>query len=71
MMDFPGSLDGKASTYNVEDLRSIPGTERASGKENGNPLKMATHSSTLAWKIPWMEERGRPQSKGLQRVRHD
>ena len=32
---------------------------------------MATHSSTLAWKIPWMEERGRLQSTGLQRVGHD
>ena len=30
---------------------------------------MATHSSTLAWKIPWMEEPGRPQSMGLLRVR--
>ena len=33
--------------------------------------EMATHSSTLAWKIPWMEEPGRLQSMGLQRVRHD
>ena len=33
--------------------------------------EMATHSSTLAWKIPWMEEPGRPQSVGLQRVKHD
>ena len=32
---------------------------------------MATHSSTLAWKIPWMEERGRLQSVGSHRVRHD
>ena len=32
---------------------------------------MAPHSSTLAWKIPWMEEPGGPQSKGLQRVGHD
>ena len=32
---------------------------------------MATHSSTLAWKIPWMEEPGRLQSMGLLRVRHD
>jgi len=30
---------------------------------------MAPHSSTLAWKIPWMEEPGRPQSMGSQRVR--
>ena len=32
---------------------------------------MATHSSTLAWKIPWTEEPGRLQSMGLLRVRHD
>ena len=32
---------------------------------------MATHSSTLAWKIPWMEEPGGLQSTGLWRVRHD
>ena len=32
---------------------------------------MATHSSTLAWKIPWAEEPGRLQSMGSQRVRHD
>ena len=32
---------------------------------------MATHSSTLAWKIPWMEEPGRLQSMELLRVRHD
>ena len=32
---------------------------------------MATHSSTLAWKIPWTEEPGRLQSMGLPRVGHD
>ena len=32
---------------------------------------MAAHSSTLAWKIPWVEEPGRLQSMGLQRVRQD
>ena len=38
-----------------------------------DPLKeeMATHSSILAWRIPWTEEPGRPPSMGLQRVRHD
>ena len=38
-----------------------------------DPLQegMATHSSTLAWKIPWMEEPGRLQSMGSKRVRHD
>ena len=33
--------------------------------------EMATHSSTLAWKTPWTEEPGGPQSIGSQRVRHD
>ena len=33
--------------------------------------EMATHSNILAWKIPWTEEPGGLQSKGLQRVRHD
>ena len=32
---------------------------------------MAPHSSTLAWKIPWMEEPGGPQSMGLLRVGHN
>ena len=32
---------------------------------------MAPHSSTLAWKIPWIEEPGRLQSMGLLRVGHD
>ena len=32
---------------------------------------MAPHSSTLAWKIPWMEEPGGLQSMGSQRVRYD
>ena len=33
--------------------------------------EIATHSSTLAWEIPWTEEPGGRQSMGLQRVRHD
>ena len=38
-----------------------------------DPLEkeMAAHSSTIAWRIPWMEEPGRLQSMGLQRVGHD
>ena len=41
------------------------------GLQNHLEKAMATHSSTLAWNIPWMEEPGRPQSMGLLRVRHD
>ena len=40
-------------------------------QENLLQKEMATHSSTLTWKIPWTEEPGRLQSMGLQRVRHN
>ena len=44
---------------------------RSLGQEDPLEKEMATHSSTLAWKIPWTEERSRLQSMGSQRVRHD
>ena len=43
--------------------------EQASG--DGVEKAMATHSSTLAWKIPWMEKSGRLLSMGSRRVGHD
>ena len=44
---------------------------RSLGWEDLLEKEMATHSSTLAWKIPWTEELGRLQSTGSQRVGHD
>ena len=44
---------------------------RSLGREEPLEKDMATHSSTLAWKIPWTEEPGRLQSMGSQRVGHD
>ena len=44
---------------------------RSLGREDPLEKEMATHSSILAWKIPWMEEPGRLQSMGSQRVRRD
>ena len=41
------------------------------GQENLLEKEMETHSSVLAWKIPWTEEPGRLQSMGLQRVGYD
>ena len=41
------------------------------GQEDTLEKEMATHSSTLAWKIPWMEEADRLQSMGFQRIGHD
>ena len=45
--------------------------DQSLGPEDLLEKEMATCSSTLAWKIPWMEEPGRLQSIGSQRVRHD
>ena len=41
------------------------------GQEDPPEKEMATHFSTLAWNIPWIEEHSRLQSMGSQRVRHD
>ena len=41
------------------------------GREGPLEKEMATHCSTLAWRIPWTEESGGLQSRGLQRVRQD
>ena len=62
MIQALGGSDGKASACNAGDPGSIPGLEDPLEKE------MATHSSTLAQKIPWTEETGRLQSMGSQRV---
>ena len=40
------------------------------GQEDTLEKEMATHSSTLAWKMPWIEDARRLQSMGSQRVRH-
>ena len=45
--------------------------DRSLGWKDPLDKEMATHCSTLTWKIPWTEECGRLQSTGLQRVRHD
>ena len=41
------------------------------GRDDPLEKEIATHSSILAWKIPWTEEPGRLQSIGSQRVRHN
>ena len=61
----PGFLGGsvvKNLPAIAGDTGSVPGSGRSPGKE------MATHSSFLAWGIPWTEEPGRLQAMGSQRV---
>ena len=59
----------------VENPPAMQETEetqvRSLGQEDSLEKEMATHSSVLAWKIPWTEEHGGLQSMGSQRVRHD
>ena len=62
VLGFPGCSDGKESTCSAGDQGSIPESRRS--LEKG----MATHSSIVAWRIPWTEEPGRLQSMGSQRV---
>ena len=44
---------------------------RSLGREDPLEKEMATHSSILAWRVPWTEEPGGLQSMGSRRVRHD
>ena len=56
----------------VKHLPAMQETQvRSLGGEDPLEKEMATHSSTLAWKIPWTEELCRLQSMGSQRVGHD
>ena len=62
---FPGDSEVKVSAWNVGDPVQSLDWEDPLEKE------MATHSSTLAWRIPWREEPGGLQSLGSQRVGHN
>ena len=60
-LGFPGGSEDKAS----------PALQDAMGQEDPLEKEMATHSSILAWRIPWTEEPGGLQSTGSQRVGHN
>ena len=69
------SLNGIWTSLVAQRVKHLPTMQetrvRFLGGEDPLEKEMATHSSTLAWKIPWTEEPGGLQSMGLQRVRHD
>ena len=64
---FPGGASGKEPLSQCRRQKRFEPLVRNIPPEKG----MATHSSILAWEIPWTEEPGGLQSIGLQRVRHD
>ena len=59
----------------AQRLKYLPATQetwvRSLGREDPLEKEMATHSSILAWRFPWMEEPGGLQSTGSQRVGYD
>ena len=65
----PGGLPLLGASLVAQRVKRLPAVQETWVQSPGweDPLKkeMATHSSTLAWKIPWMEEPGRLQSMGL------
>ena len=62
-------------TLVVQLVKNLPTLQeicvRFLGQEDPLEKEMATHSSILAWEIPWTEDSGRLQSMELQRVGHD
>ena len=58
-------------TYKKLYILQVHNSMGFGGKYTPMEKEMATHSSTLAWRIPWREEPGRLQSMGSQRVGHD
>ena len=68
-----GTLLNRASLV-AQMVKNLPAKQetrvQSLGQEDPLRREMATHSSILAWKIPWTEEPGRLQSMGSQRVGH-
>ena len=68
-------LSCKWASLVAQMVKNLPAIQETWVQSLGweDPLEkgMATHSSTLAWRIPWTEEPDVRQSMGLQRVRHD
>ena len=71
----PHKVSSAASYWVAQKVKCLPAMREtwvwSLGREDPLKKEKATHSSILAWKIPWTEKPGRLQSMGLQRVRHD
>ena len=67
--------NGDQASLVAQRLKRLPPMQetrvRSLGWEDPLEKEMVTHSSILAWRIPWMEKSGRLQSTGSQRVGHD
>ena len=71
-VDYQSVLGASLVAQSVKNLPAMQETHVQSlGWEDPLEKKMATHSSSLAWRIPWTEEPGGLQSMESQRVKHD
>ena len=74
-MDSPTHFPSQQTSLVAQMVKHLPTMwetqVQSLGQEDLLEKEMATHSSILAWKIPWMEKPGRLQSMGSQRVRHN
>ena len=74
-LQYFGHLMQRTDSLVAQMVKHLPAMQETQVQSLGweDPLgkEMAAHSSTLAWKIPWMEKPGGLQSVGSQRVRHD
>ena len=70
-----GFLDMTWTSQVAQMVKNLPAVQetwvQSLGQEDPLEKGMATHSSILAWRIPWTEEPGMLQSMGSQRVRHN
>ena len=66
IVSFPGGSDSEKNSPAMQEIQV-----RSLGQEDPLEKVLATHSSILAWTIPWTEEPGGLQSMGSQRVGHD
>ena len=68
-------LGGNRGSLVVQIVKNLPAMQKTRvcslGQEDSLEEGMATHSSILAWRIPWTEEAGGLESVGSQRVRHN
>ena len=69
--EIPRRLSGKESACSAGNARDLGSILPDLGQEDLLKKEMVTHSSILAWKIPWTEKPVRLQAMGLQRVGHD
>ena len=69
------SIHSLCASLVAQSVKNLPALQEIQvqflGREDPLEKGKTTHSSILAWKIPWTEEPGRLQSMGLQRVLHD